>query len=330
MGAKPANTLKSRPAPSPRVHGAEATPGAIRGAAPFGGFDWEAWYASVGGRRPRPAAFADFWREMETEQLPHARGPAASTRADLGDPVAAREAVKGLAVRAGADAVGVARVTPADVYRGKSVAEPFAVVVARRMRLADLATAPSEQAAVEMGRVYRDVGSTVTRLARDLRSLGFEATVQHPVLDMDVLFLPLAERAGVGELGRHGSLINPRLGPMFRLGAVTTDAPMATDAPVDLGISRFCDNCRACRDACPPDAIPEARGDPAGGSRYVVDTDKCFPYFAANHYCGACLAVCPFNSESFGALFLAGKAPVPKRPAIVVRAARRADVSRPA
>lgn len=301
----------------------------IAGAAAFPGFDWEAWYASVGGRRPRPPEFADFWGEMEREQLPHARGPPAPERVDLGSPEAAREAVRDLATRAGADLAGVARVTPADVYRGKSIAEPFAVVVARRMRLADLATAPSVEAAVEMGRVYRDVGRTVTRLALALRGLGYEATVQHPVLDMDVLFLPLAERAGLGELGRHGSLINPHLGPMFRLGAVTTNAPMATDSPIDLGIGKFCDNCRACRDACPPAAIPEARGDPSGGSRYVVDTDACFPFFAANHYCGACLAVCPFNVESFGALFLAGKAPVPKRPAILVRASRRADVSRP-
>ncbi len=304
---------------------------ATAGTAPFPAFDWEAWYESVGGRRPRPAEFAELFGEMERVHLPLARAPPAPERRDLGPPAEAAAFVKRAAIDAGAEAVGVTVVRPEDVYAGRVVAEPVAVVLAKRMDVDVMLTAPSVPAAVEMARVYRDLGRACIALARLLRGLGHGATVQHPVIDMDVLFLPLAQRAGLGELGRHGSLIHPDLGACFRLGAVTTDAPLAIDAPLDVGIARFCEGCHACRSACPPAAISDAREDAPGGTRWLVDTDRCFPYFAANHYCGVCLAVCPFNRPAFRELFRTGRAPLPKRPAISVRPlARRVDVSRPA
>lgn len=43
--------------------------------------------------------------------------------------------------------------------------------------------------------------------------------------------IPHAHAAGLGELGKHGSLISPELGPNFRLGMVTTDLPLAENSP---------------------------------------------------------------------------------------------------
>lgn len=67
--------------------------------------------------------------------------------------------------------------------------------------------------------------------------------------------IPPALACGFGELGKHGSLINPELGASFRLSAVLTDAPFAVTSPAQHGIDIFCQSCRVCEDACPPEAI---------------------------------------------------------------------------
>lgn len=33
--------------------------------------------------------------------------------------------------------------------------------------------------------------------------------------------------------------------------------------------------------------------------RYIVDTGKCFPYFAKHYYCSICLPVCVYNHKEW-------------------------------
>jgi epoxyqueuosine reductase QueG len=153
-------------------------------------------------------------------------------------------------------------------------------------------------------RVYYTLGETVVRLAEWIRSQGWACRVEHPLGDSDVMHIPIGLRAGLGELGRHGSIINPTLGPLFRMGCVITSIPMDVDEPVDAGIAEFCDRCKACRKFCPADAIPDERSeeagkDPIGNNRYVVDTGRCFPYFAKHNYCSICLPVCAYNHKEW-------------------------------
>lgn len=163
---------------------------------------------------------------------------------------------------------------------------------------------PSHDSAVECLRVYFSLGEIVIRLADYIRSLGYACTVEHPIGDSDVLHIPLALKAGFGELGRHGSIIHPKMGPLFRLGSVITSMPLQIDSPIDAGIAAFCDKCRACRIYCPAKAIPDQRSpeagkDHLGNDRYVVDTGKCFPYFAAHNYCSICLPVCVYHHKEW-------------------------------
>jgi epoxyqueuosine reductase QueG len=163
---------------------------------------------------------------------------------------------------------------------------------------------PNERSAIECLRVYFTLGEVVIALAQEIRKLGYACTVEHPIGDSDVLHVPLALKAGFGELGRHGSIIHPTMGPLFRLGSVITDMPLAIDAPIDAGIAKFCDSCKACRIYCPADAIPDERSNEAGkdhlgNDRYMVDTGRCFPYFAKDHYCSACLVVCVYNHKEW-------------------------------
>ena len=111
----------------------------------------------------------------------------------------------------------------------------------------------------------------------------------------DVLMIPAAIEAGLGELGKHGSIINRELGSNFRLSMVTTDLPVTPDKPDVFGADVFCESCQLCSSACPPDAIFREKQMVRGETKWYVDFDKCVPYFVDNKTCGLCLVVCPWS-----------------------------------
>ncbi len=267
-------------------------------------FKWDDWYAAVGGRTIRIEEVTEILRKIHDEQYPRFEGPVAPARREFPSPSDAAAHLKRQAIEFGADIVGICEIEPSDIYRGRTVTEKFAVAVGQRMRWREFQVVPSQASAIECLRVYFTLGETVIQLAAYIRSLGWACRVEHPIGDSDILHVPIGLKAGFGELGRHGSIIHPKLGPLFRMGSVITSMPLAIDHPIDAGIAKFCDTCRACRKYCPADAIPDERSpeagkDHLGHDRYVVDTGRCFPYFARHYYCSACLPVCVYNHKEW-------------------------------
>lgn len=267
-------------------------------------FAWEEWYASIGGRKIQIAEVDAILNEIREHQYPGFKGEANPVQTVFDNPGLATAAIKEKAFELGADEAGIAEIEASDIYLGRVVHEKYAVVVGQRMLWRKFQEVPSHESAVECLRVYFSLGEVVIRLAEYIRSLGYLCTVEHPIGDSDVLHIPLALKAGFGELGRHGSIIHPKMGPLFRLGSVITDMPLQTDQPIDAGIAAFCDKCRACRIYCPANAIPDHRSpeagkDHLGNDRYVVDTGKCFSYFATHQYCSICLPVCVYQHKEW-------------------------------
>jgi epoxyqueuosine reductase QueG len=267
-------------------------------------FAWEQWYAAVGGRTIRIPEVDEYLSKIYDDQYKRFEGEVAPSRREFASPEDAAAHLKKKAQELGADIVGVCEIEPSDVYRGRTVTDRYAVAVGQRMRWREFQVVPSAAAAIECLRIYYTLGETVIGLADHIRSLGYACTVEHPIGDSNLLHIPIGLKAGFGELGRHGSIIHPKLGPLFRMGSVTTSMPLALDHPIDAGIAAFCDTCRACRIYCPPKAIPDHRSpaagkDPIGKDRYVVDTGRCFPYFARHHYCSICLPVCVYNHKEW-------------------------------
>jgi epoxyqueuosine reductase QueG len=267
-------------------------------------FAWDEWYALVGGRSIRIEEVDDILRQIYNDQYKRFEGAVANTRVEFDSPDDASRHLKDKAAEFGADIVGICEIEPTDVYRGRVVTDKYAIAVGQRMRWREFQVVPSRESAIECLRVYFTLGETVIKLAAYLRSIGYACKIEHPIGDSDLLHVPIGLKAGFGELGRHGSIINPTLGPLFRMGSVATSIPLAIDHPIDAGIAKFCDACRACRKFCPARAIPdertpEAGKDHLGYDRYVVDTGRCFPYFAKYSYCSICLPVCAYNHKEW-------------------------------
>ena len=267
-------------------------------------FAWDDWYALVGGRSIRIEEVDDILRQIYNDQYERFEGEVTDSRVEFDSPAEASRHLKDKATEFGADIVGICEIEPTDVYRGRVVTEKYAIAVGQRMRWREFQVVPSRESAIECLRVYYTLGETVIKLATYLRSIGYACKIEHPIGDSDLLHIPIGLKAGFGELGRHGSIINPRLGPLFRMGSVATSIPLAIDHPIDAGIAKFCDACRACRKFCPANAIPdertpEAGKDHLGYDRYVIDTGRCFPYFAKHSYCSICLPVCAYNHKDW-------------------------------
>lgn len=206
------------------------------------------------------------------------------------------KALKEKALELGAEDVGICEYRKEWTYTDRPVPQGrYAVVMAFSHDYPELSTAPDEKAYIEVMRQYARAGGTSKYLSNWIREQGHFAAAKTGPNTEDVLMIPAAIEAGLGELGKHGSMIHRKLGANFRLSMVLTDLPLLTDSPDVFGADDFCSRCQVCTKACPPDAISTEKVMVRGEVKWYVNFDKCLPYFMDNKTCGICLAVCPWS-----------------------------------
>jgi len=210
--------------------------------------------------------------------------------------------VKARALEAGASLVAITRLQPEFLALGAALEHDWVIGIVLAEDYRDALIGP---AAIEHGalRAYARLAEISTVLARHIReSLGHAARAHHTGAG-EILALPALRAAGVGELGRHGSLINPALGASWRPAFVTTTLPLVGDAPIAFGAQDYCMSCKLCERICPGGAIAPA-GDyilTDGVKRWLVDTEKCYPYSRLREqYCHLCVDVCPYLHKENG------------------------------
>lgn len=152
-----------------------------------------------------------------------------------------------------------------------------------------------------LGRDYHKVlRGRLRRLVRRIEGVagpfGYRVfTDSAPVLEK-----ALAERAGLGWIGKHTNLLAKDAGSWFFLGEIYTDLPLAPDPPTR---EEHCGDCRACIDVCPTQAIV---------APYQLDARRCISYLTIElkgsiplplrplignrvYGCDDCQLVCPWN-----------------------------------
>ena len=195
---------------------------------------------------------------------------------------------------------------PAWVYEGQQVSQSHIVMLGVAHDYEAIATAPAASAGAEVVRQYGRAAAAAKAVAGWLRGQGWDAEPLTGPMTTKVILIPPAIACGFGELGKHGSLINPEHGSSFRLAAVLTDAPLAPTPPRSFGVDSFCLHCRVCEDACPPEAIAPAKQLVRSVEKWYVDFDHCLPFFNQTHGCAICIAACPRSRPGVG-LSLAAK-----------------------
>jgi len=152
-----------------------------------------------------------------------------------------------------------------------------------------------------LGRDYhklmrRRLQQLANRIKEQCGDFGYRAFVDSaPVLEK-----ALAEKAGLGWIGKHSNLLHEQHGSWFFLGELYTNLPLPIDAP---RTTTHCGTCHRCIDACPTQAIV---------APYRVDARRCISYLTIElktaipeefrhamgnriYGCDDCQLVCPFN-----------------------------------
>jgi reductive dehalogenase len=217
-------------------------------------------------------------------------------------------AIKDLARSLGAVDVGVAELRPYHVYthvgRGTgSYGQPikldhrWAFAFTVEMDHRRVSRAPAAPVVEESARQYVEGAKIALVVASWIRRLGYPARA-HIDGNYRVIAPLVARDAGLGEIGRMGLLMSPRLGPRVRLGAVTTDLPLVADNPGDdVSVIDFCAACQKCSLNCPVGAIPSGAREPVDdGMRWAIDPESCYRYWnVVGTDCATCMRVCPYS-----------------------------------
>lgn len=196
--------------------------------------------------------------------------------------------------------VGVADMRPEWVYDHRETDLPRVVILGVQHVYDDLKHVPETRGGADVTLQYGRAAEAAVKVAGWIREQGYDADPVTGPMVGQILLIPPALECGFGELGKHGSLINPEFGSGFRLSGILTNAPFATTPKREFGIDDFCANCRVCENACPPFAIAPDKQMVRGVEKWYVDFDKCIPFFAQTSGCAICIAACPWTRPGVG------------------------------
>lgn len=203
----------------------------------------------------------------------------------------------------GVGTIGYTKLGPEDVYKGYSVLFPNTIVLGLEMDKDIINKAPSLATTKMIMESYRDLNKYTNVLAKFLRDKNYAAEAG-PSLGGFANYVHLAQKAGIGWVGKLGVLITPEFGPRQRLSILTTsieNLPFSQDNPHSW-ITEFCGKCQKCITICPGNAILEKPIIHETGRHTHIDSSKCFPHFYTDYGCTVCIKECVFSNNDYDTL----------------------------
>ncbi len=218
-------------------------------------------------------------------------------------------AVKSIARFYGAVDVGITRLLPLHLYShagrhsgnwGQPIQNNhrFAVVIVVAMDIPMIKKAPTLPVILESSRRYVESAGIAHIIAGYLRSFGWDAR-SHTDGNYQVLCVPLAVAAGLGELGRLGIFMHPVCGPSVRISVVTTELELVPSQKKEkiYRVEEFCRLCKKCAENCPSQSIPPGEEPESRGFRHwSINQERCFAFWKSiGTDCALCISVCPYT-----------------------------------
>lgn len=136
------------------------------------------------------------------------------------------------------------------------------------------------------------------KIHQECEQLNFRPFVDSaPILER-----PLAQKAGLGWVGKHSLLLDKEIGSWFFIGELLVNIPL----PIDKESQAECGKCVACKTICPTGAIVDD---------HIVDARRCISYLTIEYDgviplefrkaignriygCDDCQLICPYNKNA--------------------------------
>ncbi|MET1159506.1 MAG: reductive dehalogenase domain-containing protein [Thermoprotei archaeon] len=196
--------------------------------------------------------------------------------------------------------IGYTKLTPELVFSNRTVLYENAIVLLMEMDKEKIMKAPSIIAGIEVWRTYYRLTRAAYKIAEFLRRHGYNAQPD-PAVGGSTNFPLLAQKAGLGYIGKHGLLITPESGPSVRITAIYTDLELPyTDENMREyeWIPEFCEYCNNCVRTCPTKAI-YTKPIKINNREIHIDYGKCIKVFAKTLGCSICIKECPFTKTKY-------------------------------
>jgi reductive dehalogenase len=248
-------------------------------------------------------------REYHPQTLPRT---SPDDRVDITDKSRASRLIKKAALFFGAEMVGITRLDQRWVYKDVTIPHEYAIVVVVSHVPGFISTAPSHYSSAAVAESYSRLKFITTQLADFITGMGYDAVYRETLATVpELLMVPVAIDAGIGEFSRTGHCLSPEFGVNMRIKAVTTNMLLEVDRPISFGVHDFCIICENCAKYCPGNAIPF--GPPKEGTvdiynrpgvtKWNLNAERCLTIWNGNKKkwssCGGrCLSVCPWNKQT--------------------------------
>ena len=197
------------------------------------------------------------------------------------------------AKKLGMKSVGYAKIPP-KVAKKKGLKYDAAIVMTIKIGDEIIKESPSAKAKIMNSSLYEKLKEIAFILSKYLEENGQSAEVVVP--NEKLLNLPiLAQKAGLGYIGKNKLLITPNLGPAVKISAILTDIenlPFSKENKYSW-IKNYCEECEECIEKCEEGSLTKDKYDL---QKSYFDSEKCIASLQA---CTYCIVKCPFYIEGY-------------------------------